>query len=373
MSTKKDETTPDPATFPGAPLTENEASKMTGYLGVAMVIAASSAGVNLIRQKLCVEGVSAMTVGILGTLLMFGGLTAPDVDDTENAKAYSLAAQFIAIIFVALAFVRILTIVRNCPGYSTESVAKGMKCQAPSAKMERGIGEFITGVIFLCSLFVLAQNETIASAVSVHINALRDTVRNLAGRFGGASADTDSPVESGVPADNPSSVDASDPGGQGGGKRKQKGGAKSDDKSPFVPIGTTGEEAGRPGILSKIKDGWLPISGVVLLLMVMAIGFGTNSRVGWITSTVLAVLIFIVLSVVFLISKIQAAESGDGRRGEMFKRGLGAFGAGLGKVGELLREYAAGVSALILTTSGMGLIMSGASSFNQGCAQQTAG
>ncbi len=373
MSTKKDETTPDPATFPGAPLTENEASKMTGYLGVAMVVAASSAGVNLIRQKLCVEGVSAMTVGILGTLLMFGGLTAPDVDDTENAKAYSLAAQFIAIIFVALAFVRILTIVRNCPGYSTESVAKGMKCQAPSAKMERGIGEFITGVIFLCSLFVLAQNETIATAVSVHINTLRDTVKNLAGRFGGAPADTDSPSDVKVESDVPGDTSAEPaPAGQGGGKRKQKGGAESDEPL-FVPIETKGEEALRPGILSKIKDGWLPISGVVLLLMVMAIGFGTNSRVGWITSTVLAVLIFIVLSVVFLISKIQAAESGDGRRGEMLKRGLGAFGAGLGKVGELLREYAAGVSALILTTSGMGLIMSGASSFNQGCAQQTAG
>ena len=294
---------------------------------------------------------------------MFGGLTAPNVDDTENAKAYSLAAQFIAIIFVALAFVRILTIVRNCPGYSTESVAKGMKCQAPSAKMERGIGEFITGVIFLCSLFVLAQNETIASAVSAHINALRDTVKNLAGRFGGAPADTDSPVESGP------SVDPSDTVGQGGGKRKQRGGADPDPK----PIGSEREETGRPGILSKIKDGWLPISGVVLLLMVMAIGFGTNSRVGWITSTVLAVLIFIVLSVVFLISKIQAAEGIEGGKGELLKRGLGAFGAGLGKVGELLREYAAGVTALILTTSGMGLIMSGASSFNQGCAQQTAG
>lgn len=371
MSSDVPESLSDTATFPGAPLTENEASKMTGYLGVAMVIAASSAGVNLIRQKLCVEGVSAMTVGILGTLLMFGGLTAPDVDDTENAKAYSLAAQFIAIIFVALAFIRILTIVRNCPGYSTESVAKGMKCQAPSAKMERGIGEFITGVIFLCSLFVLAQNETIASAVSVHINTLRDTVKNLAGRFGGASADTDSPVESDLPVDNPST------GGQGGGKRKQKGGAEGDDEPSFVRIGSGSEsereEAGGPGILSKIKDGWLPISGVVLLLMVMAIGFGTNSRVGWITSTVLAVLIFIVLSVVFLISKIQAAEGIEGGKGEMLKRGLGAFGAGLGKVGELLREYAAGVTALILTTSGMGLIMSGASSFNQGCAQQTAG
>lgn len=346
--------------FPGAPLTENEASKMTGYLGVAMVIAASSAGVNLIRQKLCVEGVSAMTVGILGTLLMFGGLTAPNVDDTENAKAYSLAAQFIAIIFVALAFVRILTIVRNCPGYSTESVAKGMKCQAPSAKMERGIGEFITGVIFLCSLFVLAQNETIASAVSAHINALRDTVKNLAGRFGGAPAD---------PSGEP---ETKSPELEGGGKRKQRGGAGEEDE-PFVSIGSEREETGRPGILSKIKDGWLPISGVVLLLMVMAIGFGTNSRVGWITSTVLAVLIFIVLSVVFLISKIQAAEGIEGGKGEMLKRGLGAFGAGLGKVGELLREYAAGVTALILTTSGMGLIMSGASSFNQGCAQQTAG
>ena len=363
--------------FPGAPLTENEASKMTGYLGVAMVIAASSAGVNLIRQKLCVEGVSAMTVGILGTLLMFGGLTAPDVDDTENAKAYSLAAQFIAIIFVALAFVRILTIVRNCPGYSTESVAKGMKCQAPSAKMERGIGEFITGVIFLCSLFVLAQNETIATAVSNHINALRDTVKNLAGRFGGASADTDSPSsvegESGPLEDTPSSADKPAPGGQGGGKRKQRGGAGGDDTSSFVSSVPKAEEAGGPGILSKIKDGWLPLSAVALLLMVMAIGFGTNSRVGWITSTVLAVLIFIVLSVVFLISKIQAAEGSEGGKGEMLKRGLGAFGAGLGKVGELLREYAAGVSALILTASGMGLIMSGASSFNQGCAQQTAG
>ena len=347
----------DAGKFPGAPLTENEASKMTGYLGVAMVIAASSAGVNLIRQKLCVEGVSAMTVGILGTLLMFGGLTAPDVDDTENAKAYSLAAQFIAIIFVALAFVRILTIVRNCPGYSTESVAKGMKCQAPSAKMERGIGEFITGVIFLCSLFVLAQNETIATAVSVHINTLRDTVKNLAGIFGGASADEDpqsddAGVDIGLEPDEPATS------GQGGGKRKQKGGASDD--SP-------------PGILSKIKDGWLPISGVVLLLMVMAIGFGTNSRVGWITSTVLAVLIFVVLSVVFLISKIQEAGGSEAGRGEMLRRGLGVFGARLGKVGELLREYAAGVSALILTTSGMGLIMSGASSFNQGCAQQTAG
>ena len=143
-----------------------------------------------------------------------------------------------------------------------------------------------------------------------------------------------------------------------GGKRKQKGGASDD--SP-------------PGILSKIKDGWLPISGVVLLLMVMAIGFGTNSRVGWITSTVLAVLIFVVLSVVFLISKIQEAGGSEAGRGEMLRRGLGVFGARLGKVGELLREYAAGVSALILTTSGMGLIMSGASSFNQGCAQQTAG
>ena len=103
------------------------------------------------------------------------------------------------------------------------------------------------------------------------------------------------------------------------------------------------------------------------------IGFGTNSRVGWITSTVLAVLIFVVLSVVFLISKIQEAGGSEAGRGEMLRRGLGVFGARLGKVGELLREYAAGVSALILTTSGMGLIMSGASSFNQGCAQQTAG
>lgn len=362
MSLDAPESPPEPATetFPGAPLTENEASKMTGYLGVAMVVAASSAGVNLIRQKLCVEGVSAMTVGILGTLLMFGGLTAPDVNDTENAKAYSLAAQFIAIIFVALAFVRILTIVRNCPGYSTESVAKGMKCQAPSAKMEQGIGEFITGVIFLCSLFVLAQNETIATAVSVHINTLRDTVKNLAGRFGGKGLEqAEAEAESG--------------GKQGGGKRKQKGGADPDDESSFVPIGTEEEEASGSGILDKIKGGWLPLSAVALLLMVMAIGFGTNSRVGWITSTVLAVLIFVVLSVVFLISKIQAAGGSEGGRGDMLRRGLGVFGTGLGKVGELLREYAAGVSALILTTSGMGLIMSGASSFNQGCAQQTAG
>ena len=295
MSTEAPESAPAPSTFPGAPLSENEASKMTGYLGVAMVIAASSAGVNLIRQKLCVEGVSAMTVGILGTLLMFGGLTTPAIDDTENAKAYSLAAQFIAVIFIALAFVRILTIVRNCPGYSTESVAKGMKCQAPSAKMERGIGEFITGVIFLCSLFVLAQNETIASAVSNHINALRDTVKNLASRLGSKGSE---PAES----------EAETGGKLGGGKRKQKGGAEGDDEPSFVPIGSGSEsereETGRSGILSKIKDSWLPISGVVLLLMVMAIGFGTNSRVGWITSTVLAVLIFIVLSVVFLISKI---------------------------------------------------------------------
>ena len=359
MSTEASESPPAPSTFPGAPLTENEASKMTGYLGVAMVIAASSAGVNLIRQKLCVEGVSAMTVGILGTLLMFGGLTTPAIDDTENAKAYSLAAQFIAVIFIALAFVRILTVVRNCPGYSTESVAKGMKCQAPSAKMERGIGEFITGVIFLCSLFVLAQNETIASAVSAHINALRDTVKNLASRLG-------------MKGSEPAESEAESGGKLGGGKRKQKGGAEGDEPS-FVPIGSESGEGGGSGILDKIKGGWLPLSAVALLLMVMAIGFGTNSRVGWITSTVLAVLIFIVLSVVFLISKIQAAEGSEGGKGEMLKRGLGAFGAGLGKVGEILREYAAGVSALILTTSGMGLIMSGASSFNQGCAQQTAG
>lgn len=358
MSSDALESAPAPDTFPGAPLKENEASKMTGYLGVAMVVAASSAGVNLIRQKLCVEGVSAMTVGILGTLLMFGGLTTPDVEGTENAKAYSLAAQFIAIIFIALAFVRILTIVRNCPGYSIESVAKGMKCQAPSAKMERGIGEFITGVIFLCSLFILAQNKGIASEVSKHINALRDSVQDLAGRFGGAAAAT-----------------AETEGEQGGGKRKQMGGAEGDDES----LGTTegdGEadgEAGGSGILDKIKGGWLPLTGVILLLMVMAIGFGTNSRVGWITSTVLAVLIFIVLSVVFLISKIQEAGGSEGGRGEMLRRGLGVFGAGLGRVGELLREYAAGVSALILTTSGMGLIMSGSGSFNQGCAQQTAG
>ena len=347
--------------LPGAPLSENQASKMTGYLGVAMVIAASSAGVNLIRQKLCVEGVSAMTVGILGTLLMFGGLTAPDFAERneENAKAYSLAAQFIAVIFIALAFIRILTIVRNCPGYSVKSVAEGIKCQEPSSKMQQGIGEFITGVIFLCSLFIFAQNGTIADAVSVHINALRDNVKNLAGRFGSASSGSDDESELG--------------GDQGGGKRKQKGGATGDGDASSVLIGSEGEEAGGPGILSKIKDGWLPLSGVVLLLMVMAIGFGTNSRVGWITSSVLAVLIFVVLSVVFLISKIQAAEGSEGGRGEMLKRGLGAFGAGLGKVGELLREYAAGVSALILTASGMGLIMSGASSFNQGCAQQTAG
>jgi hypothetical protein len=355
MSSDALKSAPAPDTFPGAPLNENEASKMTGYLGVAMVVAGSSAGVNLIRQKLCVEGVSAMTVGILGTLLMFGGLTTPDVEGTENAKAYSLAAQFIAIIFIALAFVRILTIVRNCPGYSIESVAKGMKCQAPSAKMERGIGEFITGVIFLCSLFILAQNKGIASEVSKHINALRDSVKDLAGRFGGAAAAATAETE----------------GEQGGGKRKQMGGAEGDDES----LGTTeGDgEAGGSGILDKIKGGWLPLTGVILLLMVIAIGFGTNNRVGWITSTVLAVLIFIVLSVVFLISKIQAAESSERGRGKILQRGMGALVAGLGKIGNLLRDYAAGVSALILTTSGMGLIMSGSSSFNQGCAQQTAG
>ena len=337
----------------GQPLNQQQASQMTGYLGTAMVIASSAAGVNLIRQKQCVEGVSAMTVGLLGTLLMFGGLSAPnEVTGDATTNGYSLAAQFIAILFIGLALVRILTIVRNCPGYSVESVAKGMKCQSPSPKMEQGIGEFITGVVFLCALYIFAQNETVAGAVSEHINALRDGLKGLVARFGGKP---EAPAKESARATESAGRD--DP-LEGGKRKKQRGGSPPADKPA---------DAGRPGLVDKLKENWLLGSAVVLLLIVMAVGFGTNSRVGWVTSTVLAVLILIVLSVVYGLSKAE----GSGEEG--IKGKLGAAIAAFQQAGAFLREYAAGLFALLLTLSGMSLVVSGAGAFNQGCAQQTAG
>ena len=342
----------------GEPLNQQQASQMTGYLGTAMVIASSAAGVNLIRRKQCVEGVSAMTVGVLGTLLMFGGLSAPnELTGDATTNAYSLAAQFIAILFIGLALVRILTIVRNCPGYSVESVAKGMKCQSPSPKMEQGIGEFITGVVFLCALYIFAQNETVAGAVSEHINALRDGLKGLAARFGGKPKAS---VEESGAATEPDDTS----GTLGGGKRrKQRGG----DPTDVDPLGDKSADAGGPGLIAKLQGNWLLLSAAVLLLIVMAIGFGTNSRVGWVTSTVLAVLILIVLSVVYVLSKAEAGGEGD------IKGKLGAAVAAFKQAGAFLREYAAGLFALLLTLSGMSLVVSGAGAFNQGCAQQTAG
>jgi hypothetical protein len=368
--------------FPSEPLNQQQASQMTGYLGTAMVIASSAAGVNLIRRKQCVEGVSAMTVGLLGTLLMFGGLSAPNErtgDATTNA--YSLAAQFIAILFIGLALVRILTIVRNCPGYSVESVAKGMKCQSPSLKMEQGIGEFITGVVFLCALYIFAQNETVAGAVSAHINALRD---GLVARFGGKPKTPEkvpgTKIGEGEKAkavpdlyfedtrESPEKDESlfrkgpADP-KLGGKRRNQRGGYPAGG----APAADEPADSDRPGWIAKLQGNWLLLSAAVLLLIVMAIGFGTNSRVGWITSTVLAVLILIVLSVVYVLSKAEASSE-EGLKGK-----LGAAVEAFKQAGAFLGEYAAGVFALILTLSGMGLVVSGAGAFNQGCAQQTAG
>ena len=237
-----------------------------------------------------------------------------------------------------------------------------MKCQSPSPKMEQGIGEFITGVVFLCALYIFAQNETVAGAVSAHINALGEGLKGLAARFGGTKRGSKS-----------ESRETSGPGESAGGKRKkkqQRGGAETDPPGE-TGLGEEGAGEGRGGWLAKLQGNWLLLSAAVLLLIVMAIGFGTNSRVGWITSTVLAVLILAVLSVVFVLSKIAAAEgAGEGEGlGGKFGRAL----AMLKQAGKVLGDYAAGVFALILTLSGMSLVVSGAGAFNQGCAQQTAG
>ena len=316
-------------------LSDVTATRLTGALGSLLMLASSFAGVNMISNQKCAEGVGALSVGLLGVMLMLGGLmpvvASEGLPITANISLMSVVAQVAAVLIVAISLIRILVITRSCKGFTPGSGS----CGTPTKEMKSGIAEYVVGILFLTALYQGSQSATI-------VNAIVENVRSVFKRGEGE--------------EQGDAGDADDDGFQFGGAEEGEEGGSSrfGFVSKLIPPSRTGKA----------------LLFAFLLFLSMAIGFGVkHARAGWITSTVFTVIIFVAM----ILMRFLSAER---------QEALAGMAAGLipgEKSGQRVRAVLMGlrtvmptIGATFIALAGIGFSLSGSSKFNSGCKKQTA-
>ena len=155
------------------------AVRLTGGIGGTMTIAAASTASILLDKGRCSEVVGALSVGLLGVMLMFSGmLPITQGADTNIVWATGLL-QFALIFFIALSIVRILTLAKACPTFKP-----GASCKSNSiSEFRRGMAKASAGISLLALMYLLMVVPGPDSGIDELFTDLLGRVHNLGGHI----------------------------------------------------------------------------------------------------------------------------------------------------------------------------------------------
>jgi hypothetical protein len=131
--------TPAPATVTPEGTDTLAAVRLTGGLGSAMVIGSSVMASSMANSGKCSEVVGSMSVGLLGTMLMFGGMMPMTQGLNTNVVWVTGMLEFLLILFIAITIIRLLALAKACPALSPDSKDCGSGTRRGMAKVATGL------------------------------------------------------------------------------------------------------------------------------------------------------------------------------------------------------------------------------------------
>lgn len=127
------------------------AVRLTGGIGGAMAVASVTAASILMNQGKCSEVAGALSVGLLGTMLMFSGMLPVTQGAATRIVFATGMLQFLIIVIIAAYIIRILTLAKVCP---TLQPGKGCKSNNIS-EFRRGMAKASAGMSLLAIIYLL--------------------------------------------------------------------------------------------------------------------------------------------------------------------------------------------------------------------------
>jgi len=163
------------------------AVRLTGGLGAAMVMGGSIVASNQAQAGNCSELVGSMSVSLLGSLLMFGGMLPMTAGDNTHIVWATGLLQFALIMMIAGIIIWLLALAKACPALAPQmsECDRGKKeCEATNKarckNVAKGMVRITAGlamavIVYLFMILPLPQTirETLAGLVGSVSNAGR--------------------------------------------------------------------------------------------------------------------------------------------------------------------------------------------------------
>lgn len=165
------------------------AVRLTGGLGAAMVMGGSIVASNQAQAGNCSELVGSMSVALLGSLLMFGGMLPMTAGDDTHIVWATGMLQFALIMIIAGIIIWLLALTKACPALAPQmsncnrgkkecEVTNKARCQSVAKGMVRITAGFAMAVIvYLFTILPLPQ--TIRNTLAGLIGSVRNVGRGM--------------------------------------------------------------------------------------------------------------------------------------------------------------------------------------------------
>ena len=174
--------------------------RLTGGLGAAMVIGGSIVASNQAQNGNCSELVGSMSVALLGSLLMFGGMLPMTAGNNTHIVWATGLIQFTLIVMIAGIIIWLLALAKACPALAPQTTVcnRGKKecdttnktrCKSVAKGMVR-ITAGLTMAVIVYLFMILPLPQTLRDTLA----GLTDSVRNV-GRGLHTAFTTDIPAD----------------------------------------------------------------------------------------------------------------------------------------------------------------------------------
>ncbi len=155
------------------------AVRLTGGIGGAMAVASVTAASILMNQGKCSEVAGALSVGLLGAMLMFSGMLPVTQGDATRIVFATGILQFVIIVVIAAYIIRILTLAKVCP-----TLQPGQGCKSKSiSEFRRGMAKASAGMSLLAIIYLLMVVPGPNSGFEGLIEDLLGRVQTLGGHL----------------------------------------------------------------------------------------------------------------------------------------------------------------------------------------------
>lgn len=169
------------------------AVRLTGGLGAAMVMGGSIVASNQAQVGNCSELVGSMSVALLGSLLMFGGMLPMTAGDNTHIVWATGLIQFALIVMIAGIIIWLLALAKACPALAPQTTEcdRGKKeCEetnkARCKSVAKGMVRITAGLamaVIVYLFMILPLPQTIRDTLAGLVGSVRNAGRGVHAAF----------------------------------------------------------------------------------------------------------------------------------------------------------------------------------------------